>query len=464
MTISGQMPVAGLFEWLQVLELNRRTVELRLERHGEQGRLRLVRGRVVEASCGDTVGDAAARQLLTWIDACFEQESSTDDDPGDVTRSNYELINEALDAALEAPTPDPRWRIKGDLTEMSVPELLQLGALNRRRSALRLPEKAEVCFDEGCIARATAGDAIDEEAVYRVLTLSEGSFEIAPLDDVPAGGLVGTVADLLAEGVRRANEERRGRGEPVPEPDPSEEQLLAELERGTLSPAIRLLMAKGFQPRGEATPITVLLRLAEDEDEDETVHQAALAGIDRLPLQIRQAMAADTDSPPVIRHHLAGKPAEMQLSDEEPSPAEESPRVLRRRIRDLSPAERLFLARRGTRNERLIMMRHPNRRLAMTAFGSSRTTEGDVEAIARATSANVDVLIAIARHERYSHNYAVVAALVFNPKTPTPEAVRLVPRLRVMDLRMACHNPDIAAPVRAAIRKRIHALEVKRQF
>ena len=360
MPVSGQIAVAGLFEWLKVLELNRRTVTLRLERPTGCGSLRLLEGRLVEARCGATAGDDAARQLLTWIDASFEQESSPDETPGDVTRSTCELVREAMAAAPAAPALDPRWRISGDLAAMSVAELCQLGALNRRGYALRLPEQAQMCFHDGRIVRATAGDVHDEEAVCQVLTLSAGPFEIAPLDEAPVGGFVGIAPDFLAEGVRRADEERPSPGEP----------------------------AGGKQP--------------------------------------------------------AHGP--------------------RRQIRELSAAQKLALAHKGTRNERLILMRHPDRRIALAALMSSHTTDNDVEAIARATSANVDVLTAIAHHERYGHSYTIVRALVFNPKTPTAEAVRLVSRLREYDLRLACRDPDLAEPVRITIRKRMRALEVKRQF
>jgi hypothetical protein len=508
MGVSGQMALVGLMEWLQVLELNRRTVHLRFRRGGKAGAMRFVRGRLVEARSGVGAGDDAARELLTWLDAHFEQQPSRDESPGDVTRTNYDLMIEAVERASgdarnalgdvagepadgEPGLVDPHWRVTGDLDVTSLVELLQLGEMNRRRMALRIqaemrekgdtphfPPKAarrvlrrneecplfraEALFDAGRIVSARAGRIENADAVYAMLGVEHGQFEVFPLIEPPATTFIGDVQGLLMEGVRRADEERMLRGEPVPDPDPTSTQLLRELAAGVISPAVRLAMAKRYQPRGEATPVPVLLRLAEDNDLG--VRRAANESLDRLPLTIRRTLAVDPQVKTEVRERLAAQVAKARPEDDALPSDAEYPRGMHGRIHSLTMADKVFLANRGTRNERLVLMRHPSRRVALAAFESARTTETDVEAIARSTSANVDVLSAITRDPRYNGKYGIVRALVLNPKTPASEAVRLVPRLREADVRAAWRDPDLSDPVRAALQKRMTAIAVKRTF
>lgn len=463
MLVSGQVPLVGLFEWLQVLEANRRSVDLRLRRHGDSGRLRLVRGRIADARCGGESGDAVAARLLTWIDAHFEQQRSLDESPGAVTRANYDLMIDALAAASDLPAIDPAWRVTGDLVVTPPVELLQLAELNRRRCTILFHDDVEatVRFDGGRVVEARAGDAVNEQAVYAVIGARFGTFEIAPLEAAPETGFAGSVQELLVEGVRRSDEERFLRGEPVPDPDPTESQLMTELDESALSPTVRLAMARRYQPRGLATPAPVLVRLADDPDED--VREAARESIAHLPAKVKRALIEDADLPAVVREVLAPD-ADADEADEDLPPDEEYPVGIHGRIRQLSMADKLFLARRGTRNERLILMRHPSRRIAVAALESPRTSDQDIEIIAASSSANSEVLAAIARDEHHNHKYSVARSLVFNAKTPSEIGRRLVARLRERDLRVAWRDTNLSESVRAAVRKRIRALEVKRRF
>jgi hypothetical protein len=109
-------------------------------------------------------------------------------------------------AAKEAPA------LSGKLSEMGLVDLVQTLELGRKSGAMRV-EAAGVSgalwLRDGSIVDAELGRHRGEDAIYRLLSLSEGHFEVelAPQD---RGDRIGAPThELLAEGVRRIAERRR---------------------------------------------------------------------------------------------------------------------------------------------------------------------------------------------------------------------------------------------------------------
>jgi hypothetical protein len=69
---------------------------------------------------------------------------------------------------------------------------------------------------------------------------------------------------------------------------------------------------------------------------------------------------------------------------------------------------------------------------------------------AKLTTLNPEALKVIAEHPEWGQNPGVAAALVRNPKTPVPVALKLMPRLPVSELRALARSQGRPQIVQAA--------------
>ncbi|MEM7135556.1 MAG: HD domain-containing phosphohydrolase [Myxococcota bacterium] len=102
--------------------------------------------------------------------------------------------------------------ISGSLQEMGLPDVIQILANGRKSGSLRVVSgtlKGEMMFQEGSIHDAVFGDLTGAEAVYAILRLTVGEFELDPGTD-PVEDRIGVPTHhLLLEAMRRMDEEAR---------------------------------------------------------------------------------------------------------------------------------------------------------------------------------------------------------------------------------------------------------------
>jgi hypothetical protein len=113
------------------------------------------------------------------------------------------------------------------------------------------------------------------------------------------------------------------------------------------------------------------------------------------------------------------------------------------------------VAMRGTREERAVLIRDPNRLVAAAVLSSPKLTENEVEGIARMANVSEDVLRIIGSHRGWMKSYTIAAGLARNPKTPIAMSLHLLHRLSDRDVKMLSSDRNVPEPVRIAARKRI---------
>jgi hypothetical protein len=139
------------------------------------------------------------------------------------------------------------------------------------------------------------------------------------------------------------------------------------------------------------------------------------------------------------------------LSDEEQQQAEKVSTV--QKLYRLNTAEKIVTALKGTREERAILVRDPNRLVAAAVLGSPRLTEPEIEAFAGMKNVSDEVLRKIGSHREWTKRYAVVSNLVHNPRTPIGIALQLVSRLNPRDIKSVSFDKNVPEAVRKAAQK-----------
>jgi hypothetical protein len=106
-----------------------------------------------------------------------------------------------------------------------------------------------------------------------------------------------------------------------------------------------------------------------------------------------------------------------------------------RRIYRLKTAERIITALKGSREERSILIRDPNRLVTIAVLGSPRITEPEIESISAMKDVSDEILRTIGNHREWTKRYRVLNNLVRNPRTPVGIALSMVPRLNPHDVK-----------------------------
>lgn len=108
--------------------------------------------------------------------------------------------------------------LRGNLAQMTVMDLLQSLDMGRKTCSLILGNNGDKCqmfFTDGQINHATYGDLKGEEAVYKVLLWTGGSFEIDFNGSSREQTVSRTTQGLLMEGLRLLDESNRDEQENV---------------------------------------------------------------------------------------------------------------------------------------------------------------------------------------------------------------------------------------------------------
>ena len=100
----------------------------------------------------------------------------------------------------------------------------------------------------------------------------------------------------------------------------------------------------------------------------------------------------------------------------------------------LPVSEKIKMAQTGSRELRALLVRDSNSQVQEAVISSPRITEVEIVAFARSAKISPALLSKVAANRQWLKNYQVRLALVNNPRTPLPLALKLVTTLRDADL------------------------------
>jgi len=141
-----------------------------------------------------------------------------------------------------------------------------------------------------------------------------------------------------------------------------------------------------------------------------------------------------------------GKPP-ADLFQDQPL-GEEDRGSLEARISAMTVPEKVELATKGNREVRKILSRDSSAMVARAVIGSPRLSDEDIAGFAASSQTNEEILRAIADNRQWTANRQIVSALVQNPRTPPPAAIRFLRAFAGNELRILMNNRSVNAVVR----------------
>jgi hypothetical protein len=240
-------------------------------------------------------------------------------------------------------------------------------------------------------------------------------------------------------------------------------------KRGEVARDVRLLAASGMLAPRALEQIGLLALLTEDGDDE--VRRTAEATLAAIPNESVARFLGRSDVPEGLREFFRSRGVEplpgADTGDEplvdpeagaataEAEEGEEDQQSVTQKLALLGVADRMKAAMKGSKSERAILIRDPNKLVSAAVLSSPKLTESEVENFAKLANVSEEILRTIGMTRGWIKNYGVVAALTKNPKTPLAVSLRFVQRLNDRDLKMIALDRNLQEPLKLAVRKRI---------
>jgi len=175
----------------------------------------------------------------------------------------------------------------------------------------------------------------------------------------------------------------------------------------------------------------------------------------RLVIAVSKTTAANAEQRGLLdeMHKSAAAITEIEDVAEQIEPDPVKRESLMQRVAHMNVVQRLTLALKGGRSERMLLIRDPNKLIQRCVLQSPRLTDTEVEAFASMSSLPAETLRAISLTRTFMKNYSVVRNLTNNPKTPLDVSLHLFPRLTATDLVKLTANKNVPETLRSAAQK-----------
>lgn len=190
--------------------------------------------------------------------------------------------------------------------------------------------------------------------------------------------------------------------------------------------------------------------------------QSLLDNLDRLssdpdlPLALAESKAATPDQQELLGEIKADVPiAPKDLADAAASiePDVKKRETLLQKMTKMNIVQRIQRAVKGGREERLFLIRDPNKIVQRAVLQSPRLTDLEVESFAAMANVSQEVLRIISANRSFMKSYIVVKNLTKNPKCPLDVSLHLLGRLTPIDLKFLTGNKNIPETLRSTALK-----------
>jgi hypothetical protein len=252
--------------------------------------------------------------------------------------------------------------------------------------------------------------------------------------------------------------------------------LLDCFRRGEVTRDIRMLAARGALAPRALEQLALLVFLVGDQDPE--VAAVATATLDALPPAAlakfigRSEVSDDLRAFFIARGIQPVAPSTPAKDDDEPlvetgvdeAMEEDEDEEKTRVVMSMLPVpKRMKFALKGTRSQRAVLIRDPNKVIAAAVLSSPKLTDTEVEAFSRMANVSEDVLRTIGTSRAWTKSYTIVSGLVKNPKTPPAISLTLLSRLNERDIKGLMTDRNVPEALRLAARKAVAVNESRKQ-
>lgn len=168
-----------------------------------------------------------------------------------------------------------------------------------------------------------------------------------------------------------------------------------------------------------------------------------------MPASAEEAAAPPPDSAEAVLAEFG-----EELTNPGAPPMEEGKRLnLTQKVSKMTISAKIKLATLGNKEARGILMRDPNKLVALAVINSPRITDGEVMMLANSKTCQEDVLRVIYRSREWVRQHSIKIALVKNPKVPLAIAMRFMGTLRESELKDLANNKNVPGGIRLHAKK-----------
>jgi hypothetical protein len=245
--------------------------------------------------------------------------------------------------------------------------------------------------------------------------------------------------------------------------------LLDLFKQGDVERDVRLEAARGTLAPRAHEQLAILVLLLEDPDRE--IRETADETLNKIPNDVLEKFLARSDVPVDLREFFGDRgifPAEIPpievddvaaLIDVSGEEADDDAERMSgtQELAAMNFPQRLRAAMKGTREQRAILIRDPNKMICASVLSSPKVSIPEVESFARMQNVSEDVLRIIGHNRAWLKSYGVVLALTKNPKTPLAMSMQLMTRLTAKDLAKLSVDRNVPEALRISSRKKVVA-------
>ena len=244
--------------------------------------------------------------------------------------------------------------------------------------------------------------------------------------------------------------------------------MLDFFKRGEVAKDVRMLAAGGALAPRALEQVVLLAMLTDDGDVE--VRETAERTLAAIPKDSLAAFLGRSDVPEGLRDFFrargieplpGGDASDDPLVDTAPGAGQviadedDDQQSVTQKLAQLGVAERMKAAMKGSKSERAILIRDPNKLVSSAVLSSPKISDSEVESFAKLANVSEEILRTIGMNRGWIKNYSVVSALSKNPKTPLAVSLKFVQRLNDRDLKAISLDRNLQEPLKLAVRKRI---------